>query len=67
MNEIIKSLDPQDRLKYDYDLLEEKYIENQNRVVDDQTDLESLEAALKYLDRVGYGRLIHHDALEASL
>jgi hypothetical protein len=39
MNEIIKSLDPQDRLKYDYDLLEEKYIENQNRVVDDVRNL----------------------------
>ena len=47
MNEIIKSLDPEDRLKYDYDLLEEKYIENQNRVVDDRTALELLEAALK--------------------
>lgn len=47
MNEIIKSLDPQDRLKYDYDLLEEKYIENQNRIVDDASALAELSDALK--------------------
>ena len=42
MNEIIKSLEPQDRLKYDYDLLEEKYIENQNRVINDTEAVETL-------------------------
>ena len=42
MNEIIKSLSPQDRIKYDYDLLEEKYIENQNRIVDDNQAIELL-------------------------
>ena len=47
MNEIIKSLDPQDRLKYDYDLLEKKYIENQNRIVDDAAALTALGDALK--------------------
>lgn len=47
MNEIIKSLDPQDRLKYDYDLLEEKYIENQNRIVDDAAALAELSDSLK--------------------
>ena len=46
MNEIIKSLDPQDRIKYDYDLLEEKYIENQNKIVDDKDTVDSLAAAL---------------------
>lgn len=50
MNEIIKSLDPQDRLKYDYDLLEEKYIENQNRVIDDKASIEALENAFQ--DRI---------------
>ena len=47
MNEIIKSLDPQDRLKYDYDLLEEKYIENQNRIVDDEASITALKDNLK--------------------
>ena len=46
MNEIIKSLNPQDRIKYDYDLLEEKYIENQNKIVDDKDTVDSLAAAL---------------------
>ena len=35
MRNIIESLSPEDRKKYDYDLLEIKYIENQNRKVDD--------------------------------
>lgn len=35
MRNIIASLSQADRRKYDYDLLEEKYLENQNRVVDD--------------------------------
>ncbi|SEW31064.1 4-hydroxy 2-oxovalerate aldolase [Ruminococcaceae bacterium KH2T8] len=47
MNEIIKSLDPQDRIKYDYDLLEEKYIENQNRIVDDEDSLSILRSDLQ--------------------
>lgn len=47
MNEIIKSLDPQDRIKYDYDLLEEKYIENQNKIVDDKETIDALSLALQ--------------------
>ena len=47
MNEIIKSLDPQDRIKYDYDLLEEKYIENQNKIVDDKETIDALSHALQ--------------------
>lgn len=35
MRSIIDSLSPSDRLKYDYDLLESKFIENQSRKVDD--------------------------------
>lgn len=35
MRNIIDSLSPSDRLKYDYDLLESKFIENQSRKVDD--------------------------------
>jgi 4-hydroxy 2-oxovalerate aldolase len=47
MRNIIESLSPEDRKKYDYDLLEEKYIENQNRIVDDANALEQLENILK--------------------
>ena len=35
MRNVIESLSPSDRLKYDYDILESKYIENQSRYVDD--------------------------------
>lgn len=47
MRNIIESLSPNDRKKYDYDLLEEKYIENQNRIVDDEKVLEQLGNELK--------------------
>lgn len=47
MNEIIKSLDPQDRIKYDYDLLEEKYLENQNKVIDDKFAVDTLSKDLQ--------------------
>lgn len=42
MRNIIESMDPSDRRQYDYDLLEEKYIENQNRIVDDEKGVEEL-------------------------
>lgn len=35
MRNIIESLSPEDRKKYDYDLLEEKYLENQDWQIDD--------------------------------
>ncbi len=41
---VISSMEPEDRIKYDYDLLENKYIENQNNEVDDSDVLKSLEA-----------------------
>lgn len=44
MRNIIESLSPEDRRKYDYDLLEEKYIENQDRKVDDEAAIEQLKA-----------------------
>ena len=46
MRNIIESLSPDDRKKYDYDLLEKKYIENQNRQVDDEQVLEQLRNAM---------------------
>ena len=42
MRLIIESLSPDDRKKYDYDLLEEKYIQNQSRYVDDGMAMEQL-------------------------
>lgn len=47
MRNIIESLSPADRRKYDYDLLEEKYMENQNRHVDDEVVMEMLAEILK--------------------
>ena len=46
MRNIIESLSPEERRKYDYDLLEKKYLENQNRIVDDDAVMEQLEHAL---------------------
>ena len=42
MRSIIESLSIEDRRKYDYDLLETKYLENQSRIVDDEKALENL-------------------------
>lgn len=42
MRNIIESLSPADRKKYDYDLLEKKYLENQSRRVDDEVVIEEL-------------------------
>lgn len=47
MRNIINSLSPAQRRKYDYDLLEEKYIENQNRIVDDDDTIDYLKSQLK--------------------
>lgn len=46
MRNIIESMSPSDRRLYDYDLLEEKYIENQNRIVDDEDTLRKLRELL---------------------
>ena len=47
MRNIIDSLSQDERRKYDYDLLEQKYIENQSRIVDDAAAEEELSAMLK--------------------
>lgn len=52
MRLIIESLSPEDRKKYDYDLLEEKYIQNQSHYVDDENAI----AALK--ERLGDKRVL---------
>ena len=46
MKNIIESLSPEDRKKYDYDLLESKFIENQNRKIDDTAAVETLKKAI---------------------
>ena len=51
MRNIIESLSVEERRKYDYDLLEKKYMENQNRLVDD-------EAAINRLRNEMRGRII---------
>ena len=47
MRHIIASLPPADRLRYDYDLLESKYLENQRRYIDDSAACDALRAALQ--------------------
>lgn len=46
MRNIIESLSPEDRKKYDYDLLEQKYVENQSRYVDDMSTVDLLKRKL---------------------
>lgn len=46
MRLIIESMNPQDRRKYDYDLLEEKYLSIVNRYIDDITAAEELKQNL---------------------
>lgn len=50
MRNIIESLSQDDRRKYDYDLLEEKYMENQSKLVNDETVIQELKEILK--DRI---------------
>lgn len=49
MRNIIESLSPDDRRKYDYDLLERKYLENQCRKVDDEDTV--IELARRFAGR----------------
>lgn len=52
MRSIIESLSPDDRKKYDYDLLEEKYIENQDRQIDDKEAVAALRNELGIVDDI---------------
>lgn len=47
MRNIIESLEPDARKKYDYDLLEQKYIENQDRQIDDKDSMAILREQLE--------------------
>ncbi len=47
MRNVISSLSQAERRKYDYDLLETKFLENQNRIIDDGTVIEKLHEAWK--------------------
>ncbi len=44
MRNVISSLSVEERRKYDYDLLEKKYMENQGRVIDDSQSIQSLQS-----------------------
>ena len=47
MRNIIESLSVNERRKYDYDLLEERYLENQNRIVNDEAVVDRLREKIK--------------------
>lgn len=47
MRNIIESMGEDDRKSYDYDLLEEKYITNQNHKIDDELTMKKLKEELK--------------------
>lgn len=47
MRNIISSLTQNERRAYDYDLLEKRYIENQNRIIDDSLELKNLKEKFK--------------------
>jgi len=47
MRNIIAALSPEDRRKYDYELLEQKYLENQSRTVNDEAVMQRLKTALQ--------------------
>lgn len=46
MRNIIESLSIEERRKYDYDLLEKKFLENQNRIMNDENNIEVLKDVL---------------------
>lgn len=50
MRNVIAALSVEERRHYDYDLLEEKYLENQNRLVDDDLDRSKLTEIFKERD-----------------
>ncbi len=47
MRNVIESLSAEERRKYDYDLLEQKFLENQSRIVDDDAVISSLRDTVK--------------------
>ena len=47
MRNVISSLSQAERRKYDYDLLETKFLENQNRIINDEAAIEKLHDAWK--------------------
>ena len=47
MRNIIEALSPEERRQYDYDLLENRYIENQNCIIDDSGAIGKLKKALE--------------------
>ena len=52
MRNIIASLSSSERRKYDYDILEKKYLDNQNHLVDDKKTIDTMAEKLKGRDVV---------------
>ena len=63
MRNIVESLSEEDRKKYDYDLLEDKYLDYQGKVVDDSECLSMLEEEVKNREvlLILPGRSIHEE------
>ena len=47
MRNIIESLSPTERIKYDYDLLEQKYLANQSKYIDDSKSVKEIHDAIE--------------------
>ena len=71
MRNIIESLSVDERRKYDYDLLESKYLENQNRIVDDEETIKSLKELIRgrkvMLIAPGKSTIIESDRLKSFI
>lgn len=71
MRNIIESMSLDERQKYDYDLLEQKYINNQSRYVDDAMAVEELKTVLRnrkvLLVAPGKSIVIHRDKIKAYI
>ncbi|MBR4758833.1 MAG: hypothetical protein IK078_01610 [Lachnospiraceae bacterium] len=71
MRHIIASLSTEERRKYDYDLLEQKYLENQDRKVDDDATAQELRKDLSHRKVVlicpGRSSLAQKDVIDAYI
>lgn len=47
IRDVLDSMDSKDRVAYDYDLLEKKYVQNQSRKIDDKKDVDIIYSDIK--------------------
>lgn len=68
---VISSMSPEQRVRYDYDLLEDKYIEDQNKETDDTKGMEALRKILRgrrvLLAAPGKSMLTQKDKVDAYI